>query len=118
MSELPSVRDITSEVVVSLRPVEQEHAGLRFAGLSLEKALSVAERYLAPVDVEAYLRPFLGELRMISSIAHERGEDPTTVERYIQKLEVKLAEAHLANIPRGYGHTAALLTIVRDKESA
>lgn len=116
MSELPTVANVSTEVI-PLRNNEQD-SSLRFAGLTYEKALAVAEKYLAPTDVILYLRPYLGENRTVLLIAHDTGYDQVAVERHIQKLEVQLAEAHLANIPRGYGHTAALLTIVRDKDTA
>ena len=117
MSELPK-NGITSPDVVQLRSPENEASPWRFGGLSAEKALVVAEKYLDAADVETYLRPFLGEGRLISSIAMQLGQNPDDVELYIRKLEIKVAEAHLANIPRGYGHAATLLTLTTDKTSA
>lgn len=117
MSELPETTANVSEVI-PLRPVEHEPSSWRFAGLPIEKALAVAKKYLAPVDYEMYLQPFLGEMKLISSIARDLAVDPSDVEHRLRELEVKVAEAHLANIPQGYGHAAAILTIIADKDSA
>ena len=118
MSELPKNGMIPPEVV-QLRPHENEASIWRFGGLPVEKALAVAEKYLDPTDVEVYLRPFLCEGRLISSIARQLGDqNPDDVELHIRKLEIKVAEAHLANVPRGYGHAATLLTLTTDKTPA
>ena len=102
-----------------LKSVEQKTSPQRFGGLSHEKALAVAEQYLDPIDVATYLRPYLIEGRSIESIAYELGKlESESTKIVLQKLESQVAEAHLANIPRGYGHTAVILTIVRDQDTA
>lgn len=117
MSELPTATNIDSEVV-PLRSTLEQQSPRRYAGLSYEKALAVAEKHMAPMDVTMYLRPYLSEGHSFSWIAFRTGEEPGDVEAYIRKLEVQVAEVHLANVPRGYGHTAVLLTIVENKETA
>ncbi len=118
MSELPK-NGITPPEVIQLRPHENEVSPWRFGGLPVEKALAVAEKHLDPADVEAYLKPFLCEGKLISSIARQLGDQsPDDVELHIRKLEIRVAEAHLANVPRGYGHAATLLTLTTDKTSA
>ena len=118
MSELPK-NGRTAPEVIQLRPHENEASSWRFGGLPVEKALAVAEAYLDPADVAMYLRPFLGEGRLLSSIAQQLGDSsPYEVELHIQKLEIKVAEAHLANIPRGYGHAATILALTPDKTPA
>jgi polysaccharide deacetylase 2 family uncharacterized protein YibQ len=117
MSLLPETIIEMSEQSLS-NEIHEPKTEARFAGLPLERALEVANLYLTDSHTAPFLAAYFENDMSLSVVAASMNIDSEETARIlIDQLESQVAEAHLANIPRRYGHAADLLLIIGGKTS-